>query len=906
MSSNYKKPRLIGAWWVVLVIGVQLLAACGEEGTPVTGKKEADLPRDRALVLSNKDGWPDLYTVDLTGKFVGRLTESAAAEYTPAWSPDGRQVVFTELNGDQAAGDYAKGRRIVVIDAEGKNRKVVTQEGFNPVWSPDSQKIMFTRLNGTASQVNSQVANIAAAPPNQIRSTVAPTATPGNGPTTRPAIQTAPVQSIPATTSLNGPVSIPSLGDGTTPAPATTTTNSAQQSSLYVVTVDSGQPGLLVAGAVSGSWSPDGKRLAYIGGNNIVDQKRTLNLASGDGSSPVSLSEKARLTDLDILYLSWSPDGTALAFTATDTQKDKTSLYRINPDSNSMRRLADYDGSAHEIMSLIWAYSDFYNPASRLHLTPAWSPNSRSLAFSDGSARIQVVDAATGNVRYFPVGSASLGQDKASVLGVSWLPDNRRLVYDRANVGRNTLQLQAGNYIYDFFEETLETLDTVNKNTLTLVSGPGATFTPTCCGMDLLGVGSPTDTPGATTSAPKSTATPASNITVTSKEGKLVYVSGIGQRQLIVNDLSFGTQTVITSGTFKLVDFNLAPKGDKMVYVEVGERFNSALYLVGLDGKDKRKLSEGNGNPDDLGYLTSWSADGKQLAFQALSDDKQLKPGLYTIATGNTGKEAGEPHLITSQNVSAFAWSPDGSQLAYRLDNQTYELYLSPADGSTPGKQIASLGHFDTRFSSLGKGLAWSPDGHYIAMSGAGNLTAYNSIWNVWLITPQGNVEEQPGFYINRLIGFSPDSARLIATVATSNQTSSVQAFVLGNGSNITRGWRSYDRGAGPIVSPDSLNMVYFTQSGISRFDGGYSGEDVTNRLVVLSFSTGNTRPLTLDYMPYYGFKARFFSWEPGNGRSLIFYQNNSIYITTGQGQPLKSEVLARAFSVDRLGWTKG
>lgn len=907
----------MGAWLVILVIGTQLLAACGEEGTPVADK--ADLPRDRAVVLSNKDGWPDLYTVDLTGKFVGRLTESAAAEYSPAWSPDGKRVVFTELNGDQATGEYAKGRRVVVIDADGKNRKVITPEGFNPVWSPDSQKIMFTRLNTTTSQTNQtdrQVANIAAAPPNQVRSTpaatgslLAPTATPGNGPTVKMALQTVPVQGqtiIPSTTSLNGPVNIPGLGDDTTPTPATTTTNPGQQSSLYVVTVDSGQPGLLVSGAVSGAWSPDGKRLAYIGGNNVLDQKRTLNLANGDGSSPVSLSEKAKLTDLDILFLSWSPDGTNLAFTATDTQKDKIGLYKINPDSSSMRRLADYDGSAHEIMSLIWAYADFYNPAGRLHLTPAWSPNSRLVAFSDGSARIQVVDASTGNVRYFPVGSASLGQDKDSVLGVSWLPDNRRLIYDRANVGRNTLQSQAGSYIYDFFEETLETLDTVNKNTLTLLSGPGSTFMPGCCGMDLLGVGSPTDTPGATTATSKTIATPASNITtVPNKEGKLVYVSGIGQRQLIVNDLTLGKQTVITSGPFKLVDFNLAPKGDKIVYVEVGDRFNSTLYLVGLDGKDKRKLSEGNGNPDDLSYVTSWSADGKQLAFQALSDDKLLKPGLYTVATGSTVKEASQPRLITDQNVSAFAWSPDGSQLAYRIDSSTYELHLSPANGSTPGKLIASLGHFDTRYSSLGKGLAWSPDGHYIAMSGSGAFTSYNSIWDTWLITPQGTVDEQPGSYINRITGFSPDSSRLIATVASSSQTSTIQAFVLGNGSTVARGWRSYDRGSGPNISPDSLNMVYYTQSGISQFDGSYSDSDYWNRLVVLSFSTGNTRPIMLDYLPYYAYKARFFTWEPGNGRSLIYYQNNTIYITTGQGSPVKSVVLARAFAVDRLGWAK-
>ncbi|MBN9390471.1 MAG: PD40 domain-containing protein [Chloroflexi bacterium] len=884
MSSSKIKGGFLAAWLVVLLLGLQLLVACGDAATSTPTTKDENLPQDRVLVLSNKDGWPDLYTVDLTGKFTGRLTQSAAAEYSPSWSPDGKRVVFTELNGDEAAGDYASNRRIVVMDADGKNRKVVAQDGLNPVWSPDSQRILFTRVTTTTGQANqsgSKAANIAAAP----------TATPGNGPALTP-----------MQTPDNGSGRFPILDDST-PTPATTAKGS-QQSSLYTVTVDNGQPALLVADAVSGSWSPNGKRLVYISGNNVLDMKRSLNIANADGSSPISLSERAKITDLDIIFASWSPDSATLAFTATDTQKDKISLYKISVESGGSRRVADYDGSAHEIMSMIWAYADFYSPASRLHLAPAWSPNGRSIAFSDGSARLQVIDTSTGNIRFYPVGTASLGQDKDSVLGVSWLPDNRRLVYDRANVGRNTLQSQAGNYIYDFFDETLETLDTVNKNTLTLMSGPGSTFQASCCGMDTLGAGSPTATTSSATAQASPTAT--ANPTA-SKTGKLVYVSGIGQRQLIVNDLATGKQTVITSGTFKQIDFNLAPKGDKMVYVEVGDRFNSTLYVVGLDGKNKQKLSEGSGNPDDLSYLTSWSADGKELAFQSLNGDPRLKTGLYTVEVDDLVKSVSAPRLITTQNASAFAWSPDGSKIAYRVENLTYELYISPADGSQPGKQIASVGNFDTRYSSLGKGLAWSPDGQYLAMSGAAGFASYSSIWDIWLVTPDGKVDDQPGYYINRIIGFTPDNSRLIATVASSNQSSTIQAFVLGNTGSSLRGWRSYDRGSGPLISPDGLNLAYYTQNGDGRFDGSNNAATSDDhRLVVVSFSNGNSRAINLDYMPYYSYKARFYTWEPGNGQSLIYYQNNTIYVTSGQGNPLKSDVLARAFAVDRLGWSKG
>ncbi len=921
MVSGRKKSGFWAVWVMVALLGTQVLLACGNEATPTPNKKEVDLPKDRALVLSNRDGWPDLYTVDQTGKFVGRLTESAAAEYGAVWSPDGRKIAFTELNGDQATGDYAKNRQVVVMDGDGKNRRVVAPDGFNPVWSPDGQKLMFSRVpisastpSGVAAPVGRQAANIPAAPPAQINTTPTPTSGVYYG-----AITIAPGGSLPGNLplispgSLSGAPSNPSLTpdpnntvildpDEPTPAPGgNNATARATRANLYVVVVDNGQPNLLVNDAVAGVWSPDGKRVAFISGNNVLDQKRTLSIMNADGSERISLSERAKLVDMDVVYVSWSPDGSTLAFTATDLQKNKTSLYRLSPDGSSARRLTDYDGSAREIMSLIWAYADFYNPAPRLHLGPVWSPNNRYLAFTDGTARLSVVDASNANVRYFPTGSATLGQDKDSVLSLSWLPDSRRLLYDRAGAGRNTLQAQAGNYIYDFFDESLEILDTVNKNVTSLLSGPGASLVPACCGMDLLGVGSP-PTSGTTPDAASKTSPTAATTssTLTGKEGKLVYVSGVGQRQLIVQDLKAGTNTVITSGPFKLVDFNLAPKGDRMAYVEVGDRFNATLYLTGLDGKQKRKISEGGGNPDDLSYLASWSPDGRYLAFQALNNDPNLKSGLYVTEVEGANNT---PRLITDQDVAAFTWSPDSRQLAFKVNGLTYDLYIAQSDGSRPPQKIASAGRFDNRYSSLGRGLGWSPDGRYLVMSGAGGY-GYNSVWQLWLITPQGKIEEQPGYYINRIVTFTPDGSRLIATMASSSQSSSIQAFLMPTNNGPARGWRSYDRGSGPVVSPDGSSLAFFNRAGDNRFDGQFSSAEALNRVVVLNFSNGNTRPTVLDYAPYYAFKARFYTWQP-DGKALAFYQNNTIYLTNIQGQQQKPEILARAFSVDRLAWTK-
>jgi len=140
--------------------------------------------------------------------------------------------------------------------------------------------------------------------------------------------------------------------------------------------------------------------------------------------------------------------------------------------------------------------------------------------------------------------------------------------------------------------------------------------------------------------------------------------------------------------------------------------------------------------------------------------------------------------------------------------------------------------------------------------------------------------------------------------MASSSQTSTIQVFLMPSGPGSSRSWRSYDRGAGPVTSPDSNNLAFFSKPSESSIDSQFSVGDRQQRMVLLSFSNGVTRPLTLEYPPYYAFKARFYAWQP-DSKALAFYQNNTIYLLNTQGAQPKPEVLARAFSVDRLAWIK-
>jgi TolB protein len=93
----------------------------------------------RILFASDRDGSTQLYTVNLQGRQLKRITNLPSVRGRSDWSPDGRYIVT--YSGE------AWNREVYIMDADGSNTRQLTPSGGNsqgPSFSPDGQWVAFT------------------------------------------------------------------------------------------------------------------------------------------------------------------------------------------------------------------------------------------------------------------------------------------------------------------------------------------------------------------------------------------------------------------------------------------------------------------------------------------------------------------------------------------------------------------------------------------------------------------------------------------------------------------------------------------------------------------------------------------------------------------------------------------
>jgi Tol biopolymer transport system component len=86
-------------------------------------------------------GQGDIYLTDLSSGTTEWLYGTEGDDNQPAWSPDGRWIVFVQRSNDKDAFG-----QLVLISSDGSSPSVLTEaDAASPSWSPDSEWIVFVR-----------------------------------------------------------------------------------------------------------------------------------------------------------------------------------------------------------------------------------------------------------------------------------------------------------------------------------------------------------------------------------------------------------------------------------------------------------------------------------------------------------------------------------------------------------------------------------------------------------------------------------------------------------------------------------------------------------------------------------------------------------------------------------------
>jgi len=312
---------------------------------------------------------------------------------------------------------------------------------------------------------------------------------------------------------------------------------------------------------------------------------------------------------------SWSPDGKRIAFVRTDCVT--STVFVGEPDSESIRQLTSVEGQADAAWSpdgqrlLIWSQGGglthvlLLDPAG---LEEPWEPLDGPLAggwggfaWSPDSTRIAYVSSGKTNVLNVADGqTTTIAEDVAS--GIGWAPDGTHLAYstgagndvvvvgadgsDRlvvASLGLNPQWMPDGQRL--IFSRRQEDYPQETSGSIAMVPAAGGPVEEIASGFPLY----------------------------VSSDGKLAAVgkNEDGRWEIEVFDLAAGESRVVSGQVDAWGEGSFSPDGAQLLFRSQDET-SPGLYLVNVDGTGLRQLVQ-----PSTGYAMfgRWSPDSRFVAF---------------------------------------------------------------------------------------------------------------------------------------------------------------------------------------------------------------------------------------------------------------------------------------------------
>ena len=283
------------------------------------------LLRSKIAFVSYRDGNAEIYTMNPDGSQQTRLTNNAADDTDPNWSPDGTKIAFMRgYNG------------VYLMNADGSNQIWLSNGGL-PSWSPDGTKIAFYYY-GDIYVMNADGSNQVNITGAGLSSNGGYNLDPGWSPDgTKIASMSQLGEYDFVTRNPDGSgftrLTYDRRVDGETYAwsPDSSKIVYSSLGQIYVVNRDGTNDHQLTTTAASYNpvWSPDGSRILY-------NRYGALMLMNQDGSNQTALGTG--------YGGAWSPDGSRIAFSRANGYVSSIEIYTVSPDGTNELRLTFNSG----------------------------------------------------------------------------------------------------------------------------------------------------------------------------------------------------------------------------------------------------------------------------------------------------------------------------------------------------------------------------------------------------------------------------------------------------------------------------------------------------------------------------------------------------------------------------------